>query len=58
MILSFTCDLACLLWCRNDFAKPLNDMWEFELHDVLHESELAVLSNWPVDTGTGALSIP
>ena len=33
-------------------------MWEFELHDVLHESELAVLSNWPVDTGTGALSLP
>jgi hypothetical protein len=39
---------------RYDGAQPLNDLWELELREVLHDSEAAALDYLPVDAGTGA----
>ena len=36
-----------------DSAQPLNDLWEFTLREVLHESEVKAMGNFPVDAGTG-----
>ena len=48
-----TCVLRLYLLHRYDGSQPLNDLWEFDLREVLHDSQPDALTNFPVDAGFG-----